>query len=571
MKILVADDSKMSLALITESLKHLGHEVTSVTSGEAAIESFNETRPDLIILDVIMTGMDGFECARRIREINTDDWIPIIFLSSAVDDENIAKGINAGGDDYLAKPFSELTLASKIKAMQRISDMRLKLYETTQKLSVLSSTDSLTGIYNRLEFDKNIKTKLAYAKQTNSMLALLFIDLDNFKTVNDSLGHYIGDILLKEVAKRLESCLKPMDFISRLGGDEFAIILSDIESPIVAGDTAQKIITALAPSYKIRGHDLHISSSIGIACYPSENSQADTIVQNADIAMYHAKELGRNNFQFFTQELNFQHNEQLSLKNALQFAQERHELFLHYQPVFNLKTKKISRIKAKLFWQHPQMGVIPETSFVHLAEELGLFDELGKWELKTIFELASEWSKAGYPIGRIALTILPRQLLQKNFLKTVTDLIEQTGISAKLVEFELTETSTLTYSNLSRDIIKQLSDMGISIVLNDFGKGYSSLNHLKSLPITAIKIDKSFIQKLPTDKMSCIIVKSIISLGYNLGFDVIALGIEQPEQLQFLLENNCPEGQGSLLTEPMNMEATTQFLQTQMRVVHIQK
>lgn len=305
MKIMVADDSETTRKLLTESLTRLGHEVTAVSNGQQVLELFQtkRLRPDLIILDVIMEGLDGFECAKSIRAMSPDDWIPIIFLSGAVDDENIARGINAGGDDYLTKPYSEITLLAKIKSMQRIANMRRKLFETTKQLHLLSSTDGLTHIFNRLQFDKTIKEKVASAYHSRQKLALLFLDLDHFKSVNDNFGHAIGDLLLKEVAKRLQSYLSGDDFLARIGGDEFAIILSNIKNKEAAEIVAEKIIKGLEEPYRLEGNQVHISTSVGIAFYQSDNKDAEDLMKMADAAMYHVKELGGNNFKVFVGKL----------------------------------------------------------------------------------------------------------------------------------------------------------------------------------------------------------------------------------------------------------------------------
>lgn len=303
MKILIADDSKAMLAVLSSALHELGHEVIAANNGQEAIEIFQYNRPDLIILDVVMSGIDGFECAKRIRAIDSNDWIPIIFLSASVDDNNISKGIDAGGDDYLTKPFSEITLAAKIKSMQRIADMRKKLFDLTQKLHILSLTDGLTNLSNRMHFDKVIKEKIAEADRHDHIIALLFIDLDKFKFVNDNFGHAIGDLLLQEVAKRLKSCLRLNDFVARIGGDEFAVILSMIESPELAGSVAKKIIHSLSKDYDLDGHIISIGASVGIALYPADGKNKENLIKNADIAMYSAKDRGRNNYQYFTQSI----------------------------------------------------------------------------------------------------------------------------------------------------------------------------------------------------------------------------------------------------------------------------
>lgn len=307
MKILVADDSKTTLALISESLEKLGHEVIPANGGKAAILQFQKTNPDLIILDVVMEDMDGFACAKNIRSIEKGkDWIPIIFLSASVDDASIAKGIDAGGDDYLTKPFSEITLSAKIKAMQRIAQMRNDLYKASQKLSLLSSTDSLTGIYNRLQYNKTIQEKIAEGQRSQGMFALLFLDLDGFKQVNDVFGHPVGDSLLIEVSRRLQSCLRLNDFLCRMGGDEFAIILNHIkpEDKNLAASVSKKIIQTLSSPYHLENQIIHCGSSIGIVFYPSDGADQETLGKHADIAMYHAKKSGKNNFQYYNESLN---------------------------------------------------------------------------------------------------------------------------------------------------------------------------------------------------------------------------------------------------------------------------
>ncbi|MBA2648187.1 MAG: diguanylate cyclase [Legionella sp.] len=298
MKILVADDSITNIQLITSSLQQLGHEVLAASSGQEAIDLFEKYPPDLVILDVVMEGMNGFECAKKMRSLHTEDWIPIIFLSGSADDDSIAQGIDAGGDDYLTKPFSEISLAAKIKAMQRISSMRQELYEATKKLAHLSSVDALTGTYNRLQFNKTIQEKIAEALRQNGVFALLFLDLDKFKAINDTYGHPAGDKVLIQVTQRLQSCLRTNDFLARMGGDEFAIILSPVEETL-AGHVSQKIIDVLSPPYKFDNHEAHCTSSIGIVMYPRDGRDQASLTKNADIAMYYAKNTGRNNYQYF--------------------------------------------------------------------------------------------------------------------------------------------------------------------------------------------------------------------------------------------------------------------------------
>lgn len=305
MKILVADDSKTSLAILTASLNELGHEVIAATSGEQAIELFKNDRPDLIILDVFMNGMDGFECASQLRAINSDEWIPIIFLSAEEDEASLAKGIDAGGDDYLTKPFSKIILAAKIKAMQRLADMRKKLFEVTNQLALLSVTDPLTGLYNLRQFNQSIKEKISEAGRRQDQVALLSLDLDKFKAVNDTQGHQMGDLLLEHVAQRLKSVIRVNDFVARVGGDEFAIMINSFRDLKDVENFALKLVRHLSEPYQLNSHKTTIGVSVGIAVYPEQALTPDELIGKADIALYRAKTSGQNQVVFYSDENKF--------------------------------------------------------------------------------------------------------------------------------------------------------------------------------------------------------------------------------------------------------------------------
>ncbi len=513
MRILVADDSKTGLAILTASLRDLGHEVVGAATGEQAIELFVKVRPDFVILDVVMPTMGGFECAKELRKIHSENWIPIIFLSASIDDDSISQGVDAGGDDYLMKPVSQITLAAKIKAMQRIADTQKKLYEISCKLSVLSSTDILTGMDNRLQFSKAIGLQIAYAKRYHAKLALLFLDLDHFKDVNDHFGHQIGDMLLKEAASRIKCCLRKHDFLARLGGDEFAIILSKINHPREAGYVAQKILDVFNADFCLNGQYVHITCSIGIACYPTCGNNPEILAQHADIAMYYAKDFGRNNFQHYMDSLQVKRNERFFLENALRFALENKELFICYQPVFHLRTRKMVGMEALMRWKHPKFGLIEPEIFIPLAEETGLIRSIGNWALNCIYEQASIWYKSGYKKFKLLVNISSQQLLQLDLMDVIIGILDETRFPARLIEFELTESTAMSVSMVIEKTIHDISALKIGISLDDFGTGYSSLSHLKRLPITTLKIDKSFVMDITHDPNDALIVKSIIVLG----------------------------------------------------------
>ncbi len=560
MRILVADDSKTNLAILVDSLHHLGHEVIAAQSGAEAIQLFTEQRPDLVILDVVMDHMDGFECAKRIRELNTEDWIPIIFLSGAVDDENIAKGINAGGDDYITKPFSDITLAAKIKAMQRISDMRQNLCATTKRLSMISSIDPITSIYNRLEFDKRIIEKTEQASQSKQLLALLFIDIDNFKRINDSLGHHIGDFILKEIASRISSCIRADDILARLGGDEFAIILPSLPSPEKAEHVAQKILEAVKPVYTIGVHEIEITCSIGIACFPSPETDLNTLVQKADVAMYRAKELGRGNYQIYTKELSEKYLQRQALEQALKKSIENQDFLIVYQPLFDLTTHEITAVEAQLNWKHPKLGLVSPDTFMPLAEEKGLITLFDEKILEKICLQGAAWQALRPAPFKIMVNLTSRQLLQKNLPAILEKVLKKTNLAPRILELEFTEYALMNHIIHSEKILTDLTKLGISISIDHFGTGYSSLGYLHSLPVRALKIDKIFIRDLELNQNAHIIVNTLIHLGINLGLTVIAEGIENKEQYQFLQVNGCLQGQGSYLGKPLETAEMTKLL-----------
>lgn len=553
MKILVVDDSKTHLHYISEILISLEHEVITAISGEIALELFSYLKPDLIILDVNMPNMDGFELAKKIRQIEPE-WIPIIFLSGIIDDRNIEKGINAGGDDYLYKPSSEIAIAAKIKAMQRI-------YEMKNKLNLLSKTDTLTGVNNRLQFDIFIKNMIKESKKNHSSFVLVFIDLDNFKMINDNFGHQAGDALLKEVAKRLKFCVRIDDFVARMGGDEFAVILKNIVSNEMVNKIVKQIQKVVSTPYSMDNKNFCINTSIGIACYPTDGANASLLLQNADIAMYHAKIMGKNNFQFHSTMQNSQFKQKIQLENELHFALERKEFFINYQPIYHLKSRKLLGIEALLRWNHPEHGVLSPDLFIPIAEESGMILSISEWVFEEICKQANQWELSKIPNFKLAFNVSPLQLLKKNIPHIFDHLIKANQLSSHLFEAELTETILMSHTALSQQVIEELSKMGMSFAVDDFGTGYSSLSHLKTFPITSIKIDKSFIKNITSDPKDAIIVETIIQLGKRMDFDVVAEGIETQAQLDFLLKLQCPKGQGILLSPPLSIENMTMLLQ----------
>jgi diguanylate cyclase (GGDEF)-like protein len=425
----------------------------------------------------------------------------------------------------------------------------------------LPQPNELTNINNnRTQFIKVLEDKIAEAKRHNYLLGLLLIDLDNFKSVNNNLGYLIGDLLLTETLARLKSCLGTDDFVMRLAGDEFIIMLGKINHLNDAEAAAQKIMQAFVPLYQLEGNNVHISPSIGIACYPSAGADAQSLLQNADIAMTYAKTLGRSNYQLYAEETNKKYKQKFYLENALKFALEKQELFLYYQPIFDLSNKKMVGMEALLRWQHPEVGLISPNLFIPLAEQNGVITAIGEWALKNICEQGSQWHAAGHNDFTLSINISSYQLLQKSFPQLLLQTLNNTHISPNLLDLELTETAFIAHSSYFENVLKKIHEAGISITIDDFGTGHSSLTRLKRLPIKALKIDKSFVQDIIPNSSDAVIVNSLIALGKNLGLNVIAEGIETPGHLDFLINNSCPQGQGYYLCKPLSAKQMTAFL-----------
>ncbi len=421
--------------------------------------------------------------------------------------------------------------------------------------------DKFTNTHkNRRIFHDAIAQKIAHAKEHHHAVGLLLIDLDNFQTINRHHGHLVGDDLLFETHKRLASCLTSDDFLTRVDGDEFAVILGNITDPKTIEDVIYKLMNCFNDSYHLKGTKARINASIGAACYPDAGNDAQTLIQSAAICMTHAKSLGGNNYQYFTQKILEKYKRKSFIENALKFALENKELFVTYQPIFNLSTKEMVGMEALLRWRHPAMGLISPDIFIELAEKNGLIASIGEWALKTICKQAQKWYKAGHNSFKIAFNISSNQLLLKSFPQSIIKKFRNSHIPTHLIDLELTETAFLRRASYFKKILTQIAKTGISITIDDFGTGHSSLIRLKDLPIKTLKIDKSFVFNITPDSFDAIIINALINLGKKLGLNVIAEGIETEADLQFLIANDCPEGQGYYLCKPLSAKQMTTYL-----------
>jgi diguanylate cyclase (GGDEF)-like protein len=562
MKILVATNDSDKLIMFEAALKKIGHsELISATNFFDAVHKSRLEKPDLVILDLSKDEKNGTESAKQIREIYLGDWIPIIFIVN-FDADQIRKIIRAGGDDYLINPLDDTVVSSKLDLMHKLYELRLKNEDCMRKFTVLSATDSLTGVLNRTQFDKSLQEKITHAQLHNLKFAVLSLDIDHFKMVNDNLGHHIGDLLLNSVATRIKKCLGMDDVVARIGSDEFSIILGEIDVVENAEKVAQRIINGLMSSHTLANEEVHITCSIGIACYPVDGENPKTLIQNAEIAMSYAKELGRNNYQLFAQELYEKRKNTVNLEEALKFAVDREELFLTYQPIYDLHTRQVVGMEALVSWQHPYLGLISPNIFIPIAEENGLIDSIGKWTFRNAFAQGAKWYLAGFQDFKLAVNISARHILQKNLPALFKEIINKTQIPPHILEFELTESANMP-PKIAEEVLGEIHALGIGLSLDDFGTGYSSYIRLKYLPVSTIKIDKIFIDNLTSSIKDAMIVKSMIDLGKNLGLDVIAEGIETVMQAEILMEFGCPKGQGFYLSKPLTATQMTEVLQQQ--------
>ena len=419
------------------------------------------------------------------------------------------------------------------------------------RISYMASHDALTTLPNRALLQDRIEQTLVHNQRRKLKAAVLFIDLDNFKIINDTLGHDIGDGLLQAAASRLLEGVRGEDTVARQGGDEFIILLSHISSPEDAGIIAQKLQSTLAEPFLIKGKELHIGASIGIAIYPDDGENMETLMKNSDIAMYHAKESGKGNYQYFSSKLNEQAAEKQELNNDLRHAIERNELFLAYQPVIDMLSGSITGMEVLLRWNHPALGLVSPIKFIPLAEESGLILTIGDWVLKTACEQLQQWLKQGYEVPRLAINLSAKQFRQKSLAEDINNVLKMTGTDPRFIGIEITE--SMLVQNIEEVVITllNLSNMGLEISIDDFGTGYSSLSYLKRFPINKLKIDKSFVDDIATHPDDAAIVKAIIAMAHGLSMKVVTEGVETHAQLDFLREHGCEQYQGYIFSKPL--------------------
>lgn len=690
--ILVADDDMAIRFLIRETLEGAGFDVEEVEDGVQAVPAFRRLKPDLVMLDVVMPGLDGFSVCSAIRDLMEGHSTPIIMMTGLDDFESVQNAYNAGATDFIVKPINLLIMSYRVKYLMRSSKIfeelrrsearlseaqsiakigswelnvqtgemyfseeayrllgmgplgaaitrheylavtqsllegtfegslhhavsegtsfcfekevvfpnseRRHLYaeahtsrddtgkdfwtigyiqditarkQAEERISSLANFDILTGLPNRILFKDYFDRALARAKRNNKKIAVLFVDMDRFKSVNESFGHSVGDELLKKVAERLVSCVRLYDHVSRevqeeqelnvarFAGDEFLVLLECINTFSEAAKVADRIRNCLLLPHSIQGTEISVTTSIGISLYPSDGDSLDSMIKCADTAMNHAKELGRNNFQFYSRSLNKAAKDKLVLESQLRRALQSDELFLCYQPMVDLTTGKIFCLEVLVRWQSPVLGSLSPAQFIPLAEETGLITEIDEWVLRNACEKVHAWKEAGLPEFKVSVNISGRHFKKKTVIETIDRILGQSSIDPRTLELELTEGILLENEKDTLDMMMSLKEKGITLSLDDFGTGYSSLSYLKRFPIDVLKIDRSFVKDIMHIPDSALLTSTIIAISQNLRLETIAEGVETQEQMEMLVEKGCTKMQGYLFSRPLTATDFEEF------------
>lgn len=563
-KVLICDDDPTYLLVMRDTLESENFQVIDASDGDSAITKYLMYQPDIVLLDVQMPGMSGLEVCKQIRQHKAGKDVPILMVTGAEDYASIQSAYDIGATDFLPKPIKWPIVGHRVRYMLRTRNALRDLQSSEEQLRYLAYHDDLTGLSNRQSFREHLQKFLTLAKRDDYHVGVLFIDLDRFKRINDTLGHEFGDKLLAQVAKILLNNLRDCDLIARdakesdvsevarLGGDEFIVMLSKVSDTNDIAQVAQRIIDSVSKPIKIGQYEVAVTPSVGISVYPQDGEEGELLMKNADVAMYYAKERGRRCYKFYSDSLNARALERLQLEESLRAALVRDEFELYYQPQVDMKTETISSVEALIRWNHPTLGMVSPGEFIPIAEETGLIIEIGEWVMKTACAQAKQWMNEGLPACRMSINLSSVQFKRSALTETIKQIIEETGLPPEYLELELTESAVMTDVEQNIMRLRQLKDMGIKVAIDDFGTGYSSLSYLKKFPIDTLKIDRSFVTDLAENKEDEAIVKAIMALADTMNLEVIAEGVESKSQLAILRQYECELIQGFLFSRPLN-------------------
>ncbi len=571
--VLIIDDEEQIRNLLIDVLGTT-YQCSDAGSAEEALAALANTTFDLVISDIDMGGMSGLELVPRVHSLSPDTVV--VMVSGNQDIEFAIKALRVGAFDYITKPIDlrhveasverALNHCNLLKEKRRYKEqIETLLQQRTAQVDWLAYYDTVTRLPNRALFEDRVEQAVAIAKATGQSLGVLFISLDQFKKVNDSLGHGPGDVLLREFAERLKSCISKSDTVARFGNDEFALVRTQIDGTKDVIETIASLSQVLKFSFDLPGHELFATASVGVSLFPVDGEDCQTLLKNAGAALYKAKRSGGANYQFFTADMHELAASRLALESNLRRAIHNEEFLLHYQPRVSVDSLAITGVEALVRWQHPQLGLVSPSEFIPLAEDTGLIVPIGEWVLRAACLQGRRWIDEGFAPIPIAVNISARQFHDRDLSQTVIRILEETGLSPKYLELELTESSIMQNAEFAASMLNRLKSMGVSISIDDFGTGFSSLASLKRLPIDALKIDQSFVREANSDPDDAALVMAIITLGHNLRLKVIAEGVETEDQLRFLQLLRCDEIQGFLYSKPVPADTLATLFDRQIK------
>lgn len=593
-RLLIVDDLADNRAILSRRFQKRGFEIVEADCGRAALDAVASGSFDAVLLDVMMPDLDGVEVLRRIRQKYSQSELPVVMVTAKSQTEDVVQALKIGANDYVTKPVdfavalarvnaqverkrADETLRSANEALEgarndlerKVSERSARLVEANavisqevarrieseDKIAYLAHHDTLTGLANRFTFDEEIKSARRTAEETSAQLSVLFIDLDGFKNVNDTLGHAIGDGLLKEVARQLTEVVGAQDFCARLGGDEFAIIHLSHNVRTTAAMLAQKVIAKVSGGFTVEGNRVYVGASVGIATLQGPGVDSAALLKQADLAMYRAKADGRGVYRFFESEMGLRVEMRRSLELDLRQAVESQAFQLYYQPIVDIRERKVACFEALIRWQHPTRGFVPPSEFIALAEETGLIMPIGDWVLRRACRDAAKWPDD----IRVAINLSPVQFRGASLSAKVLDALTESGLKARRLELEVTESVFMGQSGSNMQTLNDLRALGVRISLDDFGTGYAGLGYFRAFQFDKVKIDQTFIQQMGRPG-SLAIIRAAVGLGENLGICTTAEGVESADQLENLLSEGCNEVQGYLFSAPRPVESVPEIL-----------
>ncbi len=571
--VIIIDDDPLIRLVVSKTLQAANLNTIEAASGEEGLQLFKEKKVDAILLDVMMPlGMDGYDTCSEIRNLPEGRHIPILMMTGLEDLESINRAYEVGATDFITKPINIPLLSHRVRYMLKGSYTTQQLLQSEQRLHHMAYFDDLTELPNRHFFQENLQQMIALAQRKNLKLGVLFLDLDGFKRINDTLGHHLGDLVLQATSERLRKSIRTSDAVmqtginqnsislARLGGDEFTALLSLIERNEDAAIVAERIRVNLTQPLIFGEHELTTTTSIGIAIYPDDGHTAEDLLKNADLAMYYAKRSGGNMYCYFSNYMMEMALRKLTMENHLRKAIERSEFELHYQPQLDISKGSFNGLEVLLRWKNKELGSISPAEFIPLAEETGLIIHIGEWVLREACNQANAWCNRGVPLDRIAVNVSAVQLLHRGFPALVGAILVETGLNPKILELELTESALINDVDLVIDILEQLKKVGVQLAIDDFGTGYSSLSRLMNFPIDRLKIDQAFVRNLEQNSDNGAIAAAIIAMASSMNMKVTAEGVETDVQLDFLKNKCCNEVQGYFLSKPLPVEQVEEFL-----------